>query len=128
MSAPPEPKVVGKGLQAKSQSDLIGSNHPVAPFVGNALEWSSYVYDDGTTCGWQNPIRLQHLRGAVAERADLCLRSYEGLMREDAPHGKGVLVLGNGKGGGIQRAARGDRRGSSLSCLCQHLSCCQATQ
>jgi len=35
--------------------------------------------------------------------------SYEGLTREDAPHGKGVLVFGNGKGGGIQRAERGDK-------------------
>ena len=49
MSAPPEPKLVGKGLQLKSQADLIGSNHPLSPFVGNALEWSSYVFDDGTT-------------------------------------------------------------------------------
>lgn len=30
-------------------------------------------------------------------------------MREDIPHGKGVLVFGNGLGGGIQRADRGDR-------------------
>ena len=49
MSAPPEPKLVGKGLQLKSQADLEGSNHPLSPFVGNALEWSSYVFDDGST-------------------------------------------------------------------------------
>lgn len=30
-------------------------------------------------------------------------------MREDIPHGKGVLVFGNGLGGGIQQADRGDR-------------------
>ncbi len=71
MSAPPEPKVVGKGLQAKSQTDLIGSNHPVAPFVGNALEWSSYVYDDGTTCGQHFPTLNQQLCrvGLVADMA-----------------------------------------------------------
>lgn len=28
---------------------LAGSNHPYAPFVGNALKWQSYAYDDGTT-------------------------------------------------------------------------------
>lgn len=35
--------------------------------------------------------------------------SYEGLMLNEVPHNKGVLVLGNGLGGGIQKAARGDR-------------------
>jgi len=30
-------------------------------------------------------------------------------MLEDTPHGKGVLVFGNGLGGGIQKADRGDR-------------------
>lgn len=55
MSLPPEPKTVGKALDAATkvprdpQSHLAGSNHPVAPFVGNALKWESYVYDDGTT-------------------------------------------------------------------------------
>lgn len=34
---------------------------------------------------------------------------YEGLTRESVPHGKGVLVLGNGTGGGIQDPLRGDR-------------------
>lgn len=28
---------------------LAGSVHPYAPFVGNALKWESYVYDDGST-------------------------------------------------------------------------------
>ncbi len=28
---------------------LAGTNHPYAPFVGNALKWQSYAYDDGTT-------------------------------------------------------------------------------
>lgn len=36
-------------------------------------------------------------------------RSYEGLMLNDVPHNKGVLVFGNGLGGGIQKADRGDR-------------------
>lgn len=52
---PPEPKAVGKALDAATKSPkdpqayLAQSNHPVAPFVGNALKWESYVYDDGTT-------------------------------------------------------------------------------
>ena len=56
MSLPPQPKTVGKALNAPSKSPkdpqwyLAESNHPVAPFVGNALKWESYVYDDGTTC------------------------------------------------------------------------------
>ena len=54
-SWPPEPKRVGRGLNAptKSRKDpqlhLAGSNHPYAPFPGNALKWESNVYDDGTT-------------------------------------------------------------------------------
>lgn len=35
--------------------------------------------------------------------------SYEGLMMNDVPHNKGVLVFGNGLGGGIQKADRGDK-------------------
>ena len=35
--------------------------------------------------------------------------SYEGLMLNSIPHNKGVLVMGNGLGGGIQKADRGDR-------------------
>jgi hypothetical protein len=31
------------------QYSLRHSNHPLAPFPGEALKWSSYVYDDGTT-------------------------------------------------------------------------------
>ena len=30
-------------------------------------------------------------------------------MMNDVPHNKGVLVFGNGLGGGIQKADRGDR-------------------
>ena len=54
-NAPPMPKFVGKAGNAAliSPKDpqwwLAGSNHPYAPFVGNALKWQSYVYDDGTT-------------------------------------------------------------------------------
>ncbi len=32
-------------------------------------------------------------------------------MRENIPHGKGVLTMGNGYGGGIQESQRGDRHG-----------------
>lgn len=55
-SWPPQAKKgVGKGLNAPSKSPadpqwhLAGSNHPYAPFVGNAIKWESNVYDDGTT-------------------------------------------------------------------------------
>ncbi len=30
-------------------------------------------------------------------------------MMNDVPHNKGVLILGNGLGGGIQKADRGDK-------------------
>ncbi|KAK9803569.1 hypothetical protein WJX72_000735 [[Myrmecia] bisecta] len=86
---PPEPKDVGRGLDAANhnfrdpQEYLANSNHPYAPFTGNALKWESYVFDDATT--------------------------YEGLMKSNTPHGKGVLVFGNGLGGGIQHADRGDK-------------------
>ena len=49
------PKQVGKGLDAfkyspkDPQAYLIGSNHPLSPFPGNALKWESRVYDDATT-------------------------------------------------------------------------------
>ena len=36
-------------------------------------------------------------------------------MMNDVPHGKGVLVFGNGLGGGIQKAGRADR------CACERL-------
>ena len=34
---------------------------------------------------------------------------YEGLTREDAPQMKGVMVIGNGLGGGLQEAEKGDK-------------------
>ncbi|CAL5219290.1 g1095 [Coccomyxa viridis] len=86
---PLEPRQVGKGIDAPRhrpddpQQWLAGSNHPYAPFPGNALKWESWVYDDGTT--------------------------FEGLTREGVPHGKGVMVFGNGTGAGFQRANRGER-------------------
>lgn len=46
---------MGKGTNAAMMSPkdpqwwLAGSNHPYAPFVGNALKWQSFAYDDGTT-------------------------------------------------------------------------------
>lgn len=55
MAEPVEAKVVGRALDAPKRSPkdpqawLQESNHPYAPFVGNALKWDSYVYDDGTT-------------------------------------------------------------------------------
>ncbi|KAK9850798.1 hypothetical protein WJX84_009215 [Apatococcus fuscideae] len=88
-------KLVKSGLDAHKQNPddpqwhLADSFHPYAPFPGNAIKWESYVYDDGTT--------------------------YEGLMKEDIPHGKGVLTFGlgndgsGGGGGGIQNAGVGDR-------------------
>lgn len=54
-NVPVSAKDVGKGVDAHLYSPkepqwwLAGSNHPYAPFVGNALKWQSYVYDDGTT-------------------------------------------------------------------------------
>ena len=35
---------------------------------------------------------------------------FEGLTREGIPHGKGVLVVGNGTGGGFGHPERGDRQ------------------
>ncbi|KDD73401.1 hypothetical protein H632_c2214p0, partial [Helicosporidium sp. ATCC 50920] len=61
---------------------LVKSFHPYAPFPGNALEWDSNVYDDGTT--------------------------YEGLMMLDVPHNKGVLRFGSIGGGGIKSFLPGD--------------------
>lgn len=49
-----DPKFVGNGLDAPRecppdpQVHLWESNHPNAPFVGNALKWDSFVYDDGS--------------------------------------------------------------------------------
>lgn len=34
---------------------------------------------------------------------------FEGLTKEGIPHGKGVMVMGNGGGGGFKHTARGDR-------------------
>jgi len=74
-------------IAARSPKDpqwwLAGSVHPYAPFVGNALKWESYVYDDGST--------------------------YEGTMLLDVPHGKGTIIFGNGFGGGIQRPEKNDK-------------------
>jgi len=30
-------------------NSLRHSTHPLAPFPGEPIKWSSYVYDDGTT-------------------------------------------------------------------------------
>ncbi|KAK9805746.1 hypothetical protein WJX73_005145 [Symbiochloris irregularis] len=87
----PTPKFVGTGVRGflddpdNPQAYLEGSNHPYAPFPGNALKWESFVFADGT--------------------------SYEGLMREGIPHMKGNLVIGNGTGGGMDAKVvqRGDK-------------------
>ncbi|KAK9834016.1 hypothetical protein WJX81_002998 [Elliptochloris bilobata] len=77
----------GKGVPRLPPKDassyLAGSNHPYAPFTGNALKWASNVYDDTTT--------------------------YEGLVREGIPHNKGVMWIGNFTGAGFQHPNRGDR-------------------
>lgn len=86
-----EPEYVGMGLGLKAedpinpQYSLRHSNHPLAPFPGEALKWASYVYDDGTT--------------------------YEGLTRDAVAHGMGVMVFGNGTGGGLhlRDVRRGDK-------------------
>ena len=51
----PAPKFVGTGARGFiehpefPQAYLEGSNHPYAPFPGNALKWESFVFDDGTS-------------------------------------------------------------------------------
>jgi hypothetical protein len=50
-----EPEYVGAGLGLKyedpinPQWSLRHTNHPLAPFPGEALKWSSFLYDDGTS-------------------------------------------------------------------------------
>lgn len=45
----------GAGLEAPHyspkdpQAFLQETDHPLSPFTGNAIEWRSDVYDDGTT-------------------------------------------------------------------------------
>eukprot|EP01023_Acetabularia_acetabulum_P046691 TRINITY_DN4845_c0_g1_i12.p2 TRINITY_DN4845_c0_g1~~TRINITY_DN4845_c0_g1_i12.p2 ORF type:complete len:420 (+),score=92.78 TRINITY_DN4845_c0_g1_i12:938-2197(+) len=81
-------KYVGRALDAPNynpynpQEYLEGSHHPYAPFTGNAYTWESWVYDDGTT--------------------------YEGLAKEDVPHNKGVMIMGERVGAGIQKGRAGD--------------------
>eukprot|EP00884_Botryococcus_braunii_P004791 jgi/Botrbrau1/14312/Bobra.0287s0005.1 len=80
---------VGKGWRAAvkhywcPQAGVTGSQHPYGSFPGNALKWDSYVFDDAST--------------------------FEGLTKEGVPHGKGVMIIGNGTGGGFQRPDPGDR-------------------
>lgn len=62
--APEETKFVNKGLRAPfhspedPQAYLQKSNHPYAPFTGNALTWESLVFDDGT---WYGEKCVAHL-------------------------------------------------------------------
>jgi len=86
-----EPEYVGAGLGLdvedpfNPQYSLRHSNHPLAPFPGEPLKWSSFVYDEGTT--------------------------FEGLTRDAVPHGMGVMIFGNGTGGGFhfRDVRRGDK-------------------
>eukprot|EP00798_Chlamydomonas_sp_ICE-L_P018651 gene18651-25167_t len=85
------PEYVGAGLGLdhedpfNPQFSLRHSAHPLAPFPGEPLKWSSWVYDDGTT--------------------------FEGLSRKATPHGMGVMHFGNGTGGGFhfRDVRRGDK-------------------
>ncbi|GAX76343.1 hypothetical protein CEUSTIGMA_g3789.t1 [Chlamydomonas eustigma] len=76
-----EPEYVGAGLGLDAedpinpQYSLRHSAHPLAPFPGEPLKWASFAYDDGTT--------------------------FEGLSRDAVPHGMGVMIFGNGTGGGF---------------------------
>lgn len=54
--------------------------------------------------------------------AVLC--SFEGLTREGVPHGKGVLVVGNGAGGGFKTPSQGDRHAYFVDCA-QHMHVCR---
>ena len=38
-----------------------------------------------------------------------CLCRFEGTTRTETPHGKGVMIMGSGLGGGIQAAEKGDK-------------------
>ena len=86
-----EPEYVGAGLglvaedPINPQYSLRHSTHPLAPFPGEPLKWASYAYADGTT--------------------------FEGLTRDAVPHGMGVMIFGNGTGGGFhfRDVRRGDK-------------------
>lgn len=55
-----------------------------------------------SACQLASQLAIMHF-----PRSEPC--SYEGLMLEDIPHNKGTLVFGNGLGGGIQSATKGDK-------------------
>jgi len=53
-------------------------------------------------------LKLVQLGHTTNDDADIMCR-FEGLTKEGIPHGKGVMVMGNGGGGGFKHTARGDR-------------------
>ena len=66
------------------QVSLWGTSDPYAPFPIATMMWESFVYDDGT--------------------------SYEGLAREELPHGYGTLTLGDTTAGNL----KGDNVGEGV--------------
>ena len=66
------------------QVSLWGTSDPYAPFPIATMMWESFVYDDGTT--------------------------YEGLAREELPHGYGTLLLGTTTAGNL----KGDNVGEGV--------------
>lgn len=84
------------------------------------------MYDDGTRQALElaegDETRLRTVPCGMRMRLDATLSvacstavsgcSYEGLAREFIPHGKGVMIFGNGTGGGIQLVKPGDKYAS----------------
>ena len=104
-------------IEPSRNPTCVRAEHPYAPFPGNTLKWESFVYEDGTRY-------LQLLR-----RKDVCriatlsanfahsFCSFEGLVRENIPHGKGVMVFGSGTGAGMNVVEPGDKYVMVKECL-----------
>ena len=65
------------------------------------------MMDQGKDVLCSKLVQLGHM---VNHHAYLLCR-FEGLTKQGIPHGKGVMVMGNGGGGGFKHTARGDRQG-----------------